>query len=116
MDLFAHLPDAALTARLYEIRKEERALLVEFLRYLNELDRRRTVLELGFANLFAFCTEFPGLSNGTAFRRTKSAEGSATAGNARSSALPGIAARRSTGWSFTTSIRSARAARPRWRI
>ncbi|HTM22780.1 MAG TPA: hypothetical protein VL172_19795, partial [Kofleriaceae bacterium] len=46
----------ALTARLYEIRKEERALLVEFLHYLNELDRRRTVLELGFSSLFVFCT------------------------------------------------------------
>src|SRR5678815_671440 len=60
MKSLTDLPASALTARLYEIRKEERALLVEFLHYLNELDRRRTVLELG-------------LSNGTAYRRTTAA-------------------------------------------
>src|SRR5262245_5134053 len=32
MTSFANLPASALTARLYEIRREERALLVEFLR------------------------------------------------------------------------------------
>src|SRR5262249_11925181 len=35
----ADVPGPALTARLYEIRKAERSLLVEFLVYLAELDR-----------------------------------------------------------------------------
>src|SRR5678815_2177779 len=73
MKSLTDLPASALTARLYEIRKEERALLVEVLHYLNELDRRRTVLELGSSSLFVFCTEHLGLSNGTAYRRTTAA-------------------------------------------
>ncbi|HTM20197.1 MAG TPA: DUF222 domain-containing protein, partial [Kofleriaceae bacterium] len=73
MKSLTDLPASALTARLYEIRKEERALLVEFLHYLNELDRRKTVLELGFSSLFVFCTDHLGLSNGTAYRRTTAA-------------------------------------------
>src|SRR5678816_3895769 len=73
MKSLTDVPASALTARLYEIRTEERALLVEFLHYLNELDRRRTVLELGFSSLFVFCTEHLGLSNGTAYRRTAAA-------------------------------------------
>jgi len=39
-----------ITARLYEIRKQERGLLVEFLTYLAEVDRRRLYLELGFSS------------------------------------------------------------------
>src|SRR5678809_1450761 len=73
MKSLTDLPASALTARLYEIRTEERALLVEFLHHLNELDRRKTVLELGFSSLFVFCTEHLGLSNGTAYRRTTAA-------------------------------------------
>src|SRR5678816_2606333 len=73
MKSLTDVPASALTARLYEIRTEERALLVEFLHYLNELDRRKTVLELGFSSLFVFCTGHLGLSNGTAYRRTAAA-------------------------------------------
>src|SRR5678816_4253810 len=73
MKSLTDVPASALTARLYEIRTEERALLVEFLHYLNELDRRKTVLELGFSSLFVFCTEHLGPSNGTAYRRTTAA-------------------------------------------
>jgi len=66
---FADLPDHALTARLYDIRGQERALVVEFLHLLNEIERRRTVLALGFSSTFAFCVEHLGLSKGTAYRR-----------------------------------------------
>jgi 5-methylcytosine-specific restriction endonuclease McrA len=65
--------DGHLTARLYELRSQERALLVEFLRYLAELDRRRLYLEAGYPSLFAFCTEYLGLTSSSAFRRTTAA-------------------------------------------
>ncbi len=63
----------ALTARLYEIRGEERALLVEFLKYLAEIDRRKAAIEMGFSTLFAFCVEYLGLSRASAYRRTHAA-------------------------------------------
>ena len=37
---------------------------------LAELDRRRTVLALGFSSLFSFCTDRLGLTKASAFRRT----------------------------------------------
>jgi 5-methylcytosine-specific restriction endonuclease McrA len=46
---------------------------VELLRYLAELDRRKTVLAQGFPSLFSFCTEFLGLTKASAFRRTTAA-------------------------------------------
>ena len=46
-----------LTSRLYDLRATERALLVEFLSYLGELDARKIYLELGFSSAFAFCTD-----------------------------------------------------------
>jgi hypothetical protein len=66
----ADLPDHALTTRLLEIRTQERSLLVELLGLLVELDRRRTVLALGFSSLFSFCTDRLGLTKASAFRRT----------------------------------------------
>ena len=53
------LPDGALTDRLLEINRHERGLLVEFLRYLGEVDRRRTALAQGFPSLFSFCDRSP---------------------------------------------------------
>ena len=69
----ASLPPAELTARLYSLRAQERSLLVEFLAYLGELDRRRLHLELGFPSTFAFCTDHLGLSKGSTFRRLTAA-------------------------------------------
>src|SRR5687768_15457214 len=73
MLILADLPDHALTTRLLEIRKHERSLLVELLGLLAELDRRRTVLALGFSSLFSFCTDHLGLTKASAFRRTTAA-------------------------------------------
>jgi GNAT superfamily N-acetyltransferase len=67
------VPDDVLVDRLLHIRKHERRLLVELLRYLAELDRRKTVLALGYPSLFSFCTEFLGLTKASAFRRTTAA-------------------------------------------
>jgi hypothetical protein len=73
MLILADLPDHALTTRLLEIRKHEHSLLVELLGLLAELDRRRTVLALGFSSLFSFCTDRLGLSKASAFRRATAA-------------------------------------------
>ena len=70
--LAALAPDQ-LTGRLYELRRQERHLLVEFLAYLAEVDRRRLYLELGWPSLFAYCVEHLGLSKASAFRRTAAA-------------------------------------------
>ncbi len=73
MSILADLPDQALTTRLLEIRKHERSLLVELLSLLAELDRRRTVLALGYSSLFSFCTDRLRLTKASAFRRTTAA-------------------------------------------
>src|SRR5262250_1748007 len=69
----ASLPPVLLTARLYSLRAQERTLLVEFLAYLGELDRRRLHLELGFPSTFAFCTDYLGLTKSSTFRRLTAA-------------------------------------------
>lgn len=73
MENLSQLPSHALTARLYELRKQERTLLVEFLEYLAELDRRRLYLELGFSSTFAYLTEHLGYTGSAAFRRMTAA-------------------------------------------
>src|SRR5688572_5555213 len=67
---FDGVESSALTDRLWELRKAERALLVEFLAYLGELDRRRVVQGLGFPSLFCYCRDHLGLPNASAYRRT----------------------------------------------
>ena len=47
MVTLSDVADDVLVRRLLEIRKEERSLLVELLRYLAELDRRKAVLAMG---------------------------------------------------------------------
>ena len=73
MDLSSNLPNEAITGRLREIGTHERRLLVETLRHLAELERRSAILAMGYPSSFAFCSEFLGYSNGSAFRRTKAA-------------------------------------------
>jgi len=73
MENLSQLPSHALTARLYDLRKQERKLLVEFLAYLAELDRRQLYLELGFSSTFAFLTDHLGYTKSAAFRRTTAA-------------------------------------------
>ena len=63
-----------IVAHLYELRRLERASLVEFLWYLSEVEQRRVHLEMGFSSTFVFCTDHLGLTKGAAFRRTKGAE------------------------------------------
>lgn len=73
LESLAHVPSSALTERLYQIGKEERGLLVEFLVYLAELDRRQLYLELGFSSCFAFLTDCLRYTRSAAFRRSTAA-------------------------------------------
>jgi hypothetical protein len=73
MSTLSDVPDDVLVDRLVHIRKHECSLLVELLRYLGELDRRRVVLALGYSSLFSFCVEALGLTKAAAFRRTTAA-------------------------------------------
>jgi 5-methylcytosine-specific restriction endonuclease McrA len=67
-------PASAVTARLYEIRKGERAFLVEFLDNLIEMDQRKIHLELGYSTVFVYCTEHLRMPKSTTWRRTTCAK------------------------------------------
>jgi len=62
-----------LVERLCVLRRMERLQLVEFLRYLAEVERRRFYLEMAFSSMWAFCEQHLGLSHGETFRRTHAA-------------------------------------------
>jgi hypothetical protein len=66
----SRLSPGGLTDRLYQLRTQERALLVELLWHIAEVDRRRLYLEMAFPSLFAFATGFLGYTKAAAFRRT----------------------------------------------
>src|SRR5687767_13481427 len=63
------LSPETLTARLDQLVANERCALVDFLRHLAELDRRKLYLGLGYASLFEYCRDHLHLSDGSAFRR-----------------------------------------------
>ena len=65
-------PDV-LTGRLYELRRSERLMLVEFLTVLAELDRRNAVVGLGFSSVFDFLQRHLGYSKAASFRRKEAA-------------------------------------------
>ena len=69
----SRLSPGGLTDRLYQLRTQERALLVELLWHIAEVDRRRLYLEMAFPSLFAFATGFLGYTKAAAFRRTTAA-------------------------------------------
>ncbi len=72
-DSLSKLTPGGLTDRLCELRNDERALLVELLWHIAEVDRRRLYLEMAFPSLFAFATGFLGYTKAAAFRRTTAA-------------------------------------------
>ncbi|UCF04986.1 MAG: hypothetical protein JSV33_13850, partial [bacterium] len=50
--------DRDLLGRIERLRGRERAVLVEILRCLAEIDRRRLYLPRGYGSLFEFCTGY----------------------------------------------------------
>src|SRR5512134_2437590 len=73
LDSLSQLTPGGLTDRLCELRRDERALLVDPLWHIAEVDRRRLYLEMAFPSLFAFATGFLGYTKAAAFRRTTAA-------------------------------------------
>ena len=57
--------------RLGELASDERRVQVEFLLHLDEFDRRRAFLELGYGSLWTFCLEALHLREGPAGRRIR---------------------------------------------
>jgi hypothetical protein len=51
------LDSRTLARRLGEFAGDERKVQVEFLLHLDEFDRRRAYLELGYGSLWTFCLE-----------------------------------------------------------
>jgi len=58
-----------LVAALCTLVRRENDLLSDLLAHLAELDERRLYLGLGFASMFAYCTEGLGLCKSSAHRR-----------------------------------------------
>jgi len=59
----------SLARRLGELAGDERQAQVEFLLHLDEFDRRRAWLELGYGSLWTYCLEALHLREGAAGRR-----------------------------------------------
>ena len=53
----ASLDSPSLARRLGELAGDERHVQVEFLLHLDEFDRRRAWLELGYGSLWSYCLE-----------------------------------------------------------
>ncbi len=66
---FSSLDARSLARRLGELAGEERQVQVEFLLHLDEFDRRRAYLELGYGSLWTYCLEVLHLREGSAGRR-----------------------------------------------
>ena len=67
------LSDKRLLARLDKLTSVEHRVTVSVLLHLNEVDRRKLYLKLGFGSLFEYCTESLRYSSTTAGRRILSA-------------------------------------------
>ena len=63
------LPSDLLARRLAALAGDERAVQADFLLHLDEFDRRRAYLPLGFPSLWAYCLTVLHLREGAAGRR-----------------------------------------------
>jgi hypothetical protein len=75
--IISSLTDQNLITELKNLVQQERKVLAEIIRYLQEVDARRPFLELGYSSLFSFATQALGYSEGSAYRRIKGARVSA---------------------------------------
>ena len=67
------LSDRELLAALTTLRGGERENILEILRHLNEIERRKLHLKLGYSSMFVYCTEHLCYSESTAARRVQAA-------------------------------------------
>ncbi len=71
--LLSGLSDRELLARVKSLVQKERAATLEILVHLNEVERRRLHLSLGYPSLFEYCTRHLGYSSSAAGRRIHAA-------------------------------------------
>ncbi len=67
------LSDQQILSRIQKLTRRERSLTLAVLVHLNEIERRRLHLKLGYASMYAYCTSGLGYSNSAASRRIRSA-------------------------------------------
>ena len=67
------LSDRELLSRVKDLVSRERAVTLEILIHLNEVERRRLHVGLGYASMFDYCTRHLGYSSSAASRRIQSA-------------------------------------------
>jgi len=67
------LSDSVILSRIQKLTSQERELTLLVLAHLNEIERRRLHLKLGYSSLFDYCTSHLGYSASAAVRRIKSA-------------------------------------------
>lgn len=67
------LDDVALVTRIRELTGTERAITIQLLHHLNEIERRKLYLEMGCGSLFAYCTRHLQYSASSACRRIDAA-------------------------------------------
>ncbi len=66
---FAHLDRDSLLSGIRHARSEEKRILSDLLQYLAEIDRRKSYIEWGYSNLFAFLIRELGYEKSSAYRR-----------------------------------------------
>lgn len=71
--ILTSLTDHELLSQLDKLTCREREITVEILRHLNEVERRKLHLKLGYSSLFVYCTEKLGYSESAAGRRIQAA-------------------------------------------
>ena len=73
---FKHLSDVQLTTELARLAQQERHATCSLIACLEEFDRRRLYLGLGFPSLYAFCKQHLHLSEDAAYKRVEVARAS----------------------------------------
>jgi len=71
--ILTSLTDHELLSQLEKLRCREHETTIEILRHLNEVERRKLHLKLGYSSLFVYCTEKLGYSESAAGRRIQAA-------------------------------------------
>ena len=67
------LSDTAILSRIHKLARCEREVTLRVLQHLNEIERRKLHLKLGYASMFVYCTKGLGYSESAAVRRIRSA-------------------------------------------
>ena len=64
----------SLFSKVKDLRGAEREITAELIRYLHEIEERKSYLQAGYPSLFMYCHQGLGYSEGAAFRRSEAAK------------------------------------------